>query len=103
VPTPAQGKVVESAIRFERVAEADGPAFYELRRTAIRAGCALHYASSQLEAWTNPLSDGGLQKPLPEHFYFAKIDNQIVACGISILQQGESTRCLSCPITSGAV
>ncbi len=79
---------MESAIRFERVTEVDGSAFYALRRTTIHAGCTAHYASSQLEAWTNPLSDGGLQKPLPEHFYFAKIGNQTVARGMLDIATG---------------
>ena len=69
-----------SPIQFERIAESDGPAFYELRRSAIRAGCAGYYTPAQIEAWTNPLTDIGLQTPLPEHFYFAKIDGEIVGC-----------------------
>ena len=69
-----------SPIQFERIAESDGPAFYELRRSAIRAGCVGYYTSDQIHAWTNPLSDPGLQTPVPEHFYFAKIDGEIVGC-----------------------
>lgn len=69
-----------SPIQFARIAESDGPAFYELRRSAIRAACVGHYTSAQIDAWTNPLTDTGLQTPLPEHFYFAKIDGEIVGC-----------------------
>jgi GNAT superfamily N-acetyltransferase len=71
---------VESPIRFERIAEGEGAAFYELRRSAIRAGCVGYYTPAQIDAWTNPLTDIGLQTPLPEHFYFAKIDGEIVGC-----------------------
>jgi GNAT superfamily N-acetyltransferase len=71
---------VGSAIQFERIGERDGPAFYELRRSAIRAGCVGYYTPAQIDAWTNPLTDIGLQTPPPEHFYFAKIDGEIVGC-----------------------
>jgi GNAT superfamily N-acetyltransferase len=66
----------------------DGPAFFELRRDAIRAGCADHYGSSQLEAWTSPLSDGSLRRPLPEHFYFALIEARIVGSGLLDISTG---------------
>jgi len=72
--------LVGSPIQFQRIAESDGPAFYELRRSAIRAGCVGYYTPAQIDAWTNPLTDMGLQTPLPQHFYFAKIDGEIVGC-----------------------
>ena len=71
-----------SQLQFERVTERDVPALYELRRAAIRGGCVGHYTSAQIDAWSSPLSDIGLQKSLPEHSYFAKIDGEIVACGM---------------------
>jgi ribosomal protein S18 acetylase RimI-like enzyme len=73
---------VGSQVQFVQVTEVDVPALYELRRAGIRAGCVGHYSSAQIDAWTNPLSDIGLQKSLPEHSYFAKIDDEIVACGM---------------------
>ncbi len=79
---------MERAIRFERVTDADGPEFHELRRNAIRAGCAEHYASSQIEVWTEPSADMGLRKPIPEHFYFAKIGDVTVACGMLDVASG---------------
>ena len=39
-----------SAIQFERITESDGPAFYELRRSAIRAGCVGYYTPAQIDA-----------------------------------------------------
>jgi len=71
-----------TAVRFERVSESDQKAFYELRRSAIRAGCARHYDASLLEAWTDESSDSEFQRPLPEHFYFARIGDLNVACGV---------------------
>jgi GNAT superfamily N-acetyltransferase len=73
---------LQGAIRFERVIEADATAFYQLRRDSILAGCAGHYSHTELEAWTNPQFDAPLGEPLPRHFYFAKIDGRIVACGM---------------------
>ena len=73
---------MQGAIRFERVTEDDASVFYQLRRDSILAGCAGHYTLSELEAWTNPQLDAPLRQPLPRHFYFAKIDARIVACGM---------------------
>jgi GNAT superfamily N-acetyltransferase len=71
---------VGSPIQFARIAESDGPAFYELRRSAFRAGFVGYYTPAQIDAWTNPLTDTRLQTPPPEHFYLAKIDGEIVGC-----------------------
>ncbi|MGO9801615.1 MAG: GNAT family N-acetyltransferase [Candidatus Binatus sp.] len=75
-------------IRFEQLTASDGPIFYDLRRKAIRAGCGGHYTDSQIKLWTDPMSDVPLEEPLPTHFYFAKIEDEIVASGMLEIESG---------------
>jgi GNAT superfamily N-acetyltransferase len=77
-----------SVIQFERVRHLDGPSFFALRRASILAGCSAHYPVSQLELWTDPRLDASLHEPVPDHFYFAKIDSAIAASGMLDLPTG---------------
>jgi len=75
-------EAVGSHIQIRRLGEGDGPAFFRLRRQAIRVGCAAHYPEHQLAAWTDPQSDGLLQDPLPGDFYCATIQGELVGSGM---------------------
>ena len=79
---------VKPPLIFDRVTSADSAAFYELRRTAILAGCASHYPPETLLAWTDPTEDGRLRESASEHFYFAKAGGEIVGSGMLDVDAG---------------
>ena len=70
------------SINFRRITAADEADFFELRRSAILAGCAGYYPADLLRAWTDPLTDGRLRDPPAVHFYFAELGDQIVGSGM---------------------
>jgi GNAT superfamily N-acetyltransferase len=74
---------------IRRITAAEGAAFFDLRRDAIRAGCAGHYGAAQIAAWTDPATDGSLQSPLSECFYLGLIDRAVVASGMLHAATGE--------------
>jgi GNAT superfamily N-acetyltransferase len=80
---------VSQNIEIQRLAAADGPAFFELRRQSIRRGCADYYPAADLEAWTDPKSDGQLPNPMPEEFYCAKLHGAIVASALIDVLTGD--------------
>jgi hypothetical protein len=89
-------------IQFEKVRHLDGPSFFALRRASILAGCSAHYPVSQLELWTDARLDASLHEPLPDHFYFAKIENVIAASGMFFHSpRGVSIECVPMTKPSG--
>ena len=80
---------MDSTVQIERLAKDDGPAFFQLRRLAIRQGCSGYYPQSELEAWTDPRTDGQLPSPLPEEFYCARTRGTLVASALLDVSTGE--------------